>query len=617
MITHLHGLLDYCARTFPEATAIMAPGRKGLTYRHLFADLEKNVVALSGMGIGRNDRVAIVLPNGPEMATIFLTVTACATSAPLNPSYRAEEFDFYLSDLKAKALITKSGLDSPAVAAANKRNIPVIELITQEGNDAGLFDLKSPAACRTGQVEYARPEDIALVLYTSGTTSRPKIVPLSQANICSSARNIRKSLELSSQDRCLNIMPLFHVHGLMAALLASITAGGAIVCTPGFVAPQFFAWMQECRPTWYTAVPTMHLSILERAAENRDVIAESSLRLIRSCSSSLSPKIMMELENVFHVPVIEAYGMTEASHQIASNPLPSARRKPGSVGFASGTSISIMTDSGAMAPQGQSGEIVIRGENVIHNYEDNPVANETAFSGGWFHTGDQGYLDKEGYLFITARIKEIINRGGEKISPCEIDEILLEHPEVSQAITFAAPDPKLGEEVAAAVVPAPNASLSERDLQEFVAAHLADFKVPRRILFIQEIPKGPTGKPQRIGLAGILGVSFADKPSLEGPTVYQGPRTELERLLVQIWGEVLGHRQIGITQPFIELGGDSILATKIVSRLGEALQVELTILDFFRSPTIETMALVIEAKLLESIEVEDNRLLEKIEEKSP
>jgi len=602
MIAHLHGLLEHCANAIPDAAAITAPGRKPLTYQHLLIEIEKNAGALTNMGIRRNERVALVLPNGPETATAFLSVSACATSAPLNPGYRTEEFDFYLSDLKAKALIVPSGSDSPAIIVAKRRDIPVIELIANKDREAGVFELMCPFSCGSAPVEYAHPEDTALVLHTSGTTSRPKIVPLSQANICSSARNISASLGLSSRDRCLNIMPLFHVHGLMAALLASITAGGSVVCAAGFVATEFFQWIRECRPTWYTAVPTMHQSVLMRAPENRDIIAESPLRFIRSCSSSLSSKTMMDLEEVFRVPVIQAYGMTEASHQIASNPLPPAARKPGSVGLPTGTSIAIMAEPGVMAPEGQPGEIVIKGENVIKSYEDNPESNRNAFAGGWFRTGDQGYLDKDGYLFISSRIKEIINRGGEKISPGEIDEALLEHPAVSQALTFAMPDPQLGEEIAAAVVLAANTSASEKELQDFVAARLADFKVPRRVLFANEIPKGPTGKPQRIGLAKVLGISSAGIQQAATRAVYQAPRTEVEEFLVQIWKDVLRREDVGIAHSFIELGGDSILAARIVSRLREALKVELAVPDFFRSPTIEAMAEIVETKLLESID---------------
>jgi acyl-CoA synthetase (AMP-forming)/AMP-acid ligase II len=290
------------------------------------------------------------------------------------------------------------------------------------------------------------------VLHTSGTTSRPKQVPLTNANLCHSACNIRRALELTANDRCLNVMPLFHIHGLAAAVLASLASGASIVCTPGFYAPRFFEWVAEFQPTWYTAVPTMHQAILARAGgETRP----SSLRFIRSCSAALPPQVMAELERFFSVPVIESYGMTEAAHQMASNPLPPEKRKPGSVGRAAGPEVAIMDDAGRLATAGETGEIVIRGPNVMAGYAGNPAANESAFRGGWFRTGDQGRLDEEGYLYISGRTKEIINRGGEKISPREIDEALLEHPAVKESAVVASPDETRGEIVKAFVILAP------------------------------------------------------------------------------------------------------------------------------------------------------------------
>jgi acyl-CoA synthetase (AMP-forming)/AMP-acid ligase II len=350
-------------------------------------------------------------------------------------------------------------------------------------------------------------DDTALVLHTSGTTSRPKIVPLSQHNICSSAANIAKSIGLTADDRCLNIMPLFHIHGLIAAVLSSLHAGASICCTPGFNALQFFDLLQKIEPTWYTAVPTMHQAILGRAGRNRDIADAAHLRLIRSSSASLPPAVMEKLEATFGSPVIEAYGMTEAAHQMASNPMPPTERKPGSVGVAAGPEIAIMNDAGALLTDGEIGEIVIRGANVTAGYRNNEEANSTAFTDGWFRTGDQGRFDADGYLSLTGRLKEIINRGGEKISPREVDEVLLDHPAVAQVVTFSVPHEKLGEDVAAAVVLEEGASAGEQEIRQFAAKRLADFKVPRKVIFLDEIPKGATGKLQRIGLAEKLGLA--------------------------------------------------------------------------------------------------------------
>ncbi len=484
--------------------AIAAPDRPSICFADLRRHVAETGAALNGLGIGRNDRVAIVLPNGPEMAGAFIAIGAAATTAPLNPAYREEEFDFYLSDLNAAALVVETGSESPALKAAAARAIPVVEL--KPGDRAGLFTLNGDGTGASVDGGPAEAGDIALVLHTSGTTSRPKIVPLSHANVCASARHIGDTLALTPADRCLNIMPLFHIHGLIAAVSSSLAAGASVTCAPGFNALRFFAWMNEVAPTWYSAVPTMHQAILSRAGRNAETIARHPLRFIRSSSSSLPPQVMAELEKVFGAPVIESYGMTEAAHQMASNPLPPRVRKPGSVGVAAGPEVAIMDEDNALLESGRTGEIVIRGPNVTSGYENNPEANAGAFTAGWFRTGDQGVIDAEGYLTITGRLKEIINRGGEKISPREVDEVLMDHPAVAQVVTFAVPHDKLGEDVAVVVVLRDDAEANERDLRDFAAQRLAPFKVPRQVIFMDEIPKGATGKLQRIGLADKLGL---------------------------------------------------------------------------------------------------------------
>jgi acyl-CoA synthetase (AMP-forming)/AMP-acid ligase II len=488
-----------------EATAISAPGRSPMTYKELRDHVDQTIVTLNRQGIGRNDRVAIVLPNGPEMASAFVTIAAGATTAPLNPAYTEEEFGFYLSDLGAKALVVERGSESPALAAAADLGIPVLEIDALE--HAGSFEFVEGSGDESASAELAEPDDVALVLHTSGTTARPKIVPLSQRNVCASAENICRTLALTADDRCMNIMPLFHIHGLLAAIMATLAAGGSVFCTPGFNALKFYAWLEEADPSWYTAVPTMHQAIVGRANNNHDKIEKHSLRLIRSSSSALPPQVMKELESTFGVPVLEAYAMTEAAHQMTCNPLPPQKRKPGSVGIAAGPDVGIMNEAGELLPAGSTGEIVIQGSNVTIGYENNAEANAASFTNGWFRTGDQGVMDEEGYLSITGRLKEIINRGGEKVSPREVDDVLMEHPAIEQVVTFAMPDKKLGEEIVAAVVLREGIDATDRDIRDFASARLAKFKVPRKILFLDEIPKGATGKLQRIGLADKLGLS--------------------------------------------------------------------------------------------------------------
>jgi len=495
-----------------NAPAIGAPDREWLSYGGL-RDLAAEVTqTLHGLGIGRGDRVAIVLPNGPEMATAFFTIAQVATTAPLNPGYREEEYDFYLGDLKAKALVVGAEDDTPAIAAATKAGIAIVRLSFDAASPAGTFTLSCDVNLGTCDTDAPQADDVALILHTSGTTSRPKIVPLLQSNICASADNIKTSLALTTADRCLNVMPLFHIHGLIAAVSASLAAGAQISCAPGFNALKFFGQLDTIKPTWYTAVPTMHQAILARAGRNSDVIANAKLRFLRSSSASLPAPVMEKLVATFGAPVVEAYGMTEATHQMCCNPLPPRAQKPGSVGIAAGPEVRIADETeNTLLDASATGEIVISGPNVTPGYEGNPAANESGFFEAdgkrWFRTGDQGAFDGEGYLNLTGRLKEIINRGGEKISPLEVDAVMLAHPDIAQVVCFAVPHDKLGEEIAAAVVLTDGSDMDERAIRDFTAQHLADFKVPRSVVLLEEIPKGATGKIQRIGMAEKLGLT--------------------------------------------------------------------------------------------------------------
>jgi oxalate---CoA ligase len=602
MIKHpstLFEILKTQAETNPANPALLAPGRSPLTFANLFSLIETSKTWLNSHGICRNDCLAIVLPNGPEIAAAFLAAACTAAAAPLNPSYRVNEFEFYLSDLDARAILLLKGDETPARQAAARHGIPVIEL-EPGGDQAGMFTLQTNAVLSAVTQGDPEEKDTALVLHTSGTTARPKIVPLSQANLCASAENISRSLQLSSADRCLNIMPLFHIHGLAACLLASLASGSSVVCTPGFLSPEFFNWVSDFHPTWYSAVPTMHQSILGRAPQKQQVIADNPLRFIRSCSAPLPPQVMTELEGTFHAPLIEAFGMTEAAHQVASSPLPPAKRKPGSVGIAAGPQAAVMAmESEDMMPPGAIGELVIRGRNVTTGYANNPEANAKAStSQGWFRTGDQAYIDEEGYFYITGRIKEIIIRGGEKISPREVDEVLLDHPGVKQAAAFAIPDAMLGEDVAAAVVLS-DPAVTEQELRVFASKKLADHKVPRRILILDEIPKGPTGKVQRVGLAEKLGLTAASADRSE--TIPQSEATTLtpmQKMLTGLWCSVLKIPKIKVNQTFLELGGDSILAARLVRLIEDQLGVQISLLEFFDLATIAQQAKLLEKRFI-------------------
>ena len=463
---------------------------------------EKISRQLAATNIINSDRAAIVLPNGPLMASSFLSISSYMSAAPLNPSYKQEEFEFYLEDLKPKFLLVEPNSKSLAVIAAKNLNIPVFEMKISDNQPLGTFELFDK------ETDYKNPNDYdeALVLHTSGTTSRPKIVPLSNLNIFTSAVNISKSLKLTADDHCLNIMPLFHIHGLIAVLSASAKVGASVCASNGFNALKFLDLAETQNISWYSGVPTMHQAILLRAQKNSDKAKKLNLRFIRSSSASLPPAIFEQLNDIFQTPVIEAYGMTEATHQMASNPLPPAIQKPGLVGMPAGPEICIMNDKNEKLPQGEIGEICIKGDNVTNGYENNPEANKQSFVNDWFRTGDEGFFDEDGYLKISGRLKEIINKGGEKISPLEVDNILMDFPPIDQALCFGYKDKMLGEDIAVAIKLKENKSCTEDDIKSYANEKLAKFKIPKKIFIVEDIPKGATGKLQRIGLAKKFGL---------------------------------------------------------------------------------------------------------------
>jgi acyl-CoA synthetase (AMP-forming)/AMP-acid ligase II/acyl carrier protein len=571
MLSTIFEVLNDCRD--PGAVAIEAPGKRPLTYGSLRDRVVRVHDQLHDMGYSRGDRIAVVLPNGPEMAVAFLAITSGFSCAPLNPAYRADELGFYLPDLRADAVIVPADDRGPAASVAESLGIPVITM-SPGGDDAGDFSLAGGRGKGTADSTCAGPNDIALLLHTSGTTSRPKLVPLYQSGVIASARHIAEALALTGSDKCLNVMPLFHVHGLIGALLASVVSGGSVVCAPGFQAADFPRWLRDYGPTWYTAVPTIHQKVLEQAKNASTATGPLRLRFIRSSSAAMPAAILHGLEQAFGVPVIEAYGMTEASHQIATNPLPPLARKAGSVGTGTGMEIAIMDDRGDILPPETQGEIVLRGPR-LRGYENNPAANEKAFVRGWFRTGDLGHLDSDGYLFIDARLKEVINRGGEKVSPREIEDVLLSHPAIREAVAFAIPDPALGENVGAAIVQGGMTSIDAAGLKKYASDRLAYFKVPVKLWFVDAIPKGPTGKVQRIGMFERLNAVTA--PDAVTAHEYEPPATPTEAALAEIWAGLLNLKRLGRHDSFLDLGGDSLLATMAISRIDEAFGVRMTI----------------------------------------
>ena len=474
----------------PGDVALRAPDGPAITYEALREQVHDLGGQLRGLGVERHDRVLLALPNGIEAIVCFLAAASAATAAPLNPGYRPEEFRFYMEDTAHKALIT------PVDGGETARSVsPDGVLQIGAARDAeGTVTLTAPRPAGAATAGRPDPGDAALILHTSGTTSRPKRVPLRHRNLAASAENIRRTYALTAEDVALCVMPLFHVHGLVASTLATLLSGGEILVPPRFSAAGFWPTAERYGVSWFTAVPSMHQALLARSVGAAPA-APGAMRFIRSCSSPLAAEVMLGMEDRFGVPVLEAYGMTEAAHQMTSNPLPPGERRPGSVGPGTGVQVGVMDDEGRLLPEGDRGEVVIRGRNVIDGYEDNPQANADSFTDGWFRTGDEGELDAHGYLKLTGRLKELINRSGEKISPWELDQALMAHPAVAEAVCFAAPHPMHGEEPAAAVVLSGEAT--ERDLIRHCRDRLAAFKAPRKIHIMDKIPKTATGKVQR------------------------------------------------------------------------------------------------------------------------
>ncbi|MEH2287436.1 acyl--CoA ligase [Nostoc sp.] len=485
--------------------ALVTPEGRSLTYKQLRENVIGLVSQLNSFGLKRGERIAIAMTNGSPMVITFLAAALCGTAAPLNPKYKQEEFAFYYQDTQAKALIMLSEGPEAAIAGVT----PDMMLINAKVNTDGTLSFE---LVKTGlePAESANPvapnaDDLAMILHTSGTTSRPKRVPIRHRNLIASAANLINAYSLSAADTTLCLMPLFHVHGLVGCLLATLASGGTLVCPNGFNALEFWKLVDTYKPTWYSAAPTMHQTILARASRNPEIVKANRFRFIRSSSASLPPIIIEQLEATLNAPVVESYSMTEASHLMTTNPLPPKVRKPGTVGYGFGVEVGIMDSEGNLLSKGSLGEVVVKAPNVIDGYENNLEANATAFVNGWFRTGDQGTVDTDGYLRLTGRIKELINRGGEKISPLEVDDVLLRHPAVAEALAFAVPHKSLGEDIHAAVVL--KAEAGEKELLAHCATMLADFKVPKQIHILDRLPRGATGKLQRLTMAKLLNIA--------------------------------------------------------------------------------------------------------------
>lgn len=577
-----------------QSSALVAARRSPLTYEGLGRHIRYVGERLAAEGVETSDRVASLLPPGAEAAVAIVAIAANAAYTPLNPAWSEHELGQQLNALRAKVLIVPDGWRSPVLAVAASLNMRILRLHAKADAAAGLFSLTGdggaddqPAATRK---KAPAPDDIALLLFTSGTSAQAKLVPLTHRNLCVSARNIHTVLGLTQADRCLGVMPLFHIHGI-SGLLASLVSGGSYISMEGFSADAFFGNLEEFRPSWYSASPTVHRTVLDQIHLHAGDPRQSSLRFIRSASAPMPAQLILDVETAFGVPFVEAYGMTEAGPQIASNRLPPFQRKPGSVGKAAGPDIAIMDESGAVLAAGENGEVAIRGPGVMHGYDGDPSANQTAFADGWLRTGDRGHLDADGYLFISGRLKDIINRGGEKIAPALVEQVLLQHPSIDQAVVFGIEHTMLGETVAAAIVLKPgHENASARQIRSFVAERLARSKVPQRIVVVDAIPGAAGGKLNRGHLAAMLAGKEDDTGRDLQETANAAARTATQRRVAAVFSEVLGIEALGIYDDFFDLGGHSLTAMQVLGRLHRIFQIKLPIDCLFVNTTVARLS---------------------------
>lgn len=583
------GSLDYLGldgrhSEAPEATALLAPSREPLMYGQLWDAVQTTREALHQFGAGFEDVTALALPTGPELITAFLAIAGTGACAPLDPALTETEAQFCLRRLGARTVLVDDA-SRAAAAAARSLGIRVLTLQVDTNQRAGIFTLADTSAGRP--IAPGRQTRAALLLFTSATTDSPKLVPLTVANLRALATHDSRALQLGATDRLLSLMPYYHLHGLAAAL-TQLSCGGSVICTSGFDPSSFTACVSEMRPTWLTSSPPINRSILTLARQNPELFRQLPLRFIRSGTARLDPQLLAMLEEATGVPVLNGYGMTETGG-VTRNTLD--RRKPGSVGRSSGVDLAIMDPAGNFLPAENEGEVAVRGPSVTCGYLDNPEANGLAFRNSWFHTGDIGRLDSEGFLFLTGRLKEIINRGGEKITPEEVEAVLLAHPGIAEVAVCAIPHASLGEDVAAAVILRQESGASETELRQFAASQLAPFKVPRRIVIVQEIPRTATGKPKRATLSEQI--QNLNPPNLDRTAPELEP---LEQILAGIWQRILHIPKIDARADFFALGGDSLAAALMLVEVQKSLHAASDLLgrvDFFDSPTIATLARIV------------------------
>jgi acyl-CoA synthetase (AMP-forming)/AMP-acid ligase II len=566
----------------PNAVAFRAPDYTNLDYTSLAGIFDEITTCLDSLGIGKGDLVAFVADREPATAIIALALVSHAVAVPLNPEYKQHEVESLFSRLPVKAVLIPAGQRYSFHETFENINLPVIEFNVDEWS-ININPVSNIDRAIAGESTHKLSEDISLFLQTSGSTATPRIVPLTQMNLLAAAENVNRSLSLTEEDICLNMLPLYHIGGFVDVLMAPLLSGGQVIFNRGFDTKVFFRLNEELTPTWTQTVPAMLQELVDIAGMMDGV--ENQLRFIRSVSAPLPEALYQLASSTFSSSTVEIYGMTESAGVITSNPLQPEKQKVGSVGISAGPSLRIVAENGELLDPMQPGEIQIHGDSVMRGYfhESSQPIEHSEFDNGWLKTGDIGYLDKEGYLFLTGRLKDIINRGGEKISPSEIDKIALQHPLVKDTASFAIPHPDLGEDIAMALVIKPGDSFSEEDFRKYLKDKLAYFKIPRRIILVDEIPRR-SGKLQRWNLLEQLQTRVTSPPHRSSPQ--HSPEEHLSKELAELWAQVLEIEEIGLDDDFFYMGGNSLLATVLVNQMQEKWGVPLIVSTIYDAPVL-------------------------------
>jgi oxalate---CoA ligase len=571
------------ARLQPDRAAVVSTAFTPLSYRELQSLIDETRAALRLAGFGRTARIVIAMRDGPQAALAIVTVACAAVSIPLNPRQSLSEVETCLSALRPDALLVLKGADSAARRVAERKGIATIEATPSIDGTPGFSIVGEPtnsiaaAPDETAELDH---NATAFILQTSGTSAVPKFIPVSHRNMLASAARIQAWFALTPQDCCLSVIPLFYSQGLTVTCFTPLLTGGTVAFPTNANRFDYSEWFSDLKPTWYSAGPTLHRLVLDHLNSRVDAKVGHSLRFVWGAPF---PRDVLEgLQLALGVPVLEHYGSSEAA-QIASNLLTPGRSKTGTCGVPWPDTIRIVGDSGQWIPSGERGEILVGGPTVISGYLDAPDLTRTSFIDGWFRSGDIGSLDEDGFLTLQGRISDLINRGGEKIAPLDVESVALLHPDVREAAAYGVPHQRLGENVAMAVVLEPGAAVTASDLRNFVRDRLPAFKVPQRIDIVEALPRNNTGKVLKSSLRDLF---------TSGGSSHAPPEAPLEFEIAEVWKRLLKNNQIGIDDDFFESNGDSLLAEQMLLEIESIINHQIPVSALSKASTIRGLAAI-------------------------